>query len=270
MWQNLGGWGWGGGGGESNTVLARVNTLKEEEKNVLVSKLGLHYSKEARCITLCHRTVQFFLLPAMTRQLTNSRHPCSLYQTLRSTTFTLGMHPPTALHLTLCPTPSKLCHYAWQLLNCGNPPTTLYPTPCPTTSKLWKHTHTRYWTLCLTSKLWKHTHTRDPTLCLTTSKLWKHIHVTQHYAWLLNCGNPPTTLYPTLCLTTSKLWKPTHTRYWTLCPTSKLWKHTHTRDPTLCLTTSKLWKHTRVTQHYAWLLNCGNTHTWPNTMPDIF
>ena len=150
----------------------------------LASKLGLHYSKEVRCITLCHRTVQFSSLPCpgnRTWQLSNSRHPRSLYQTLRLTTFTLGMHPLTTLHLTLCLTTSKLC----------------------------KHTHTLYPTLCLTtSKLCKHTHTRYPTLCLTTSKLWKHIHVTQHYAWqLLKGGNTHTTLYPALCLTTSELWK---------------------------------------------------------------
>ena len=50
------------GGGESDTILAIVNTLKEDSfflklvrGEKLVSKLGLHYSKEARCITLCHR-----------------------------------------------------------------------------------------------------------------------------------------------------------------------------------------------------------------------
>ena len=154
----------------------------------LASKLGLHYSKEVRCITLCHRTVQFSSLPCpgnRTWQLSNSRHPRSLYQTLRLTTFTLGMHPLTTLHLTLCLTTSKLCKHTH----------TLYPTLCLTTSKLWKHTHTRYPTLCLTtSKRWKHTHTRYPTLCLTASKLWKHTH----------------TCDPTLCLTVSKRWKHTH------------------------------------------------------------
>ena len=172
----------------------------------LASKLGLHYSKEVRCITLCHRTVQFSSLPCpdnRTWQLSNSRHPRSLYQTLRLT-FTLGMHPLTTLHLTLCLTTSKLCKHTH----------TLYPTLCLTTSKLWKHTHTRYPTLCLTaSKLCKHTHTRYPTLCLTASKRWKHTHHTvpstmpdnfwtvetlyQHYTWqLLNCGNTYTWPHP--------------------------------------------------------------------------